>query len=213
MPKQLLLIAAILSAAGSAAAEEYEEGGKLYAVQGRKYVNGNEFMLAVGTAPMDAFYKGLTGTFSYTYHFDDLWAWEIVSATYSLNVDTALREKLQTEWGVEPTAFAQLNWLVDSNAIVKPFYGKFSVLNGSLIYTEMYFTAGLAVARYEGGESLLPGGPPSAIRYGPDVGVGLRFYLSRAFSLRFDVRDYFLMNGNDSGNELLIQAGLGLNIR
>src|SRR5690349_4534162 len=123
MPKQLLLIAVILAVAAPAAAEEYEEGGKLYAVQGRRYVDGNEFTLALGVAPMDAFYKGVTGTFAYTYHFDDLWGWEIVSGTYSLNVNTDLRKKLQTEWGVEPTDFAQLTWLVDSNAVFKPFYG------------------------------------------------------------------------------------------
>jgi outer membrane beta-barrel protein len=216
MPKQLLLIVAILAVAGTAAAEEYEEGGKLYAVQGRRYVDGNEFTLALGVAPMDAFYKGVTGTFAYTYHFDDLWAWEIVSGTYSLNVDTDLRKKLQTEWGVEPTEFPQLSWIVDSNAVLKPFYGKLSVLNDSLIYTELYFVAGAAVGRYEGGKqegNLLPSTATTSMRYGPDLGLGLRFYLSKSFSLRFDFRDYYLLNGNTSGNELLVQAGLGLNIR
>ena len=95
---KLLVPVAVLALAGTAMAEEIEEGGQLYAVQDRKYVSQHEFSLSLGMSPLDAFYKGYTGTFAYTFHFDDLWAWEILSGTYAIDVDTGLKKKLETEW-------------------------------------------------------------------------------------------------------------------
>lgn len=207
MRKSAVAAALVLCAAATpAGADELEEGGQLYAVQNRKYVASHEFMIGVGTVPMDAYYKGITGTASYTYHFDDLWAWEIVSASYSLNIQTDLREELQKNWGVKPTEFPELKYFGDSNLVLKPLYGKFAFLNDSLIYGELYLTAGPAVASYVN----------AGISVGPNLGAGLRFYLSEYFAIRFDIRDYFFMSPDDlsdNNNELFLQAALGLNIR
>jgi outer membrane beta-barrel protein len=195
------------SSALPAWAQDFEEGGKLYAVQNRKYLANHEFSLAVGVVPMDAFYKGVTGTFSYTYHFDDFWAWEIASATYSLNIETSLRRELQDNFGVRPTEFPELNFFVGSNLVIKPLYGKMVYLNDSLIYGELFITAGPTVAQYEN----------AGVFIGLNAGLGLRVYLSKSFSIRLDVRDYQFISASelfsDTNNELFIQAGVGLNIR
>lgn len=206
----ILATATLLATASQLAhAEEddLEEGGKLYSVQNRKYVLAHEFSLSVGTVPLDAFYKGLTASFAYTYHFTDLWAWEIVNATYSLNLDTGLREDLQNNYAVSPTEFPELQFFFDSNVVLKPLYGKGVFLNDALIYGELYFTLGPAVARYENTEGVF---------IGPNAGVGLRIYLSQLFALRIEVRDYFYFsssNPSDTKNELALNLGLGLNIR
>lgn len=201
-------IAGLLAVEGSALAQDFEEGGELYAVQNRKYIVSHAFDLGVGVLPMDAFYKGLTFSFSYTYHFDDMWAWEIVNASYSFAIETTLRQELEANFGVRPTQFPELNFFFNSNAVFKPLYGKMVWFNDSLIYGELYFTAGPAIARYEN----------AGVYVGVNFGGGLRIYLTRAFAVRLEVRDYQYFSAStplfaDSSNELFIQAGIGLNIR
>ncbi len=204
--KSALVAALILLAATPAVADELDEGGQLYAIQNRKHVVSHEFVLGLGTVPMDAYYKGVTGTFSYTYHFSDLIAWEIVQASYSLNVATDLREELESNWGVQPTEFPELKYFGDSNFVLKPLYGKFAFLNDSLVYGETFLVAGPALAQYTN----------AGIFVGANAGLGFRFYLSESFALRMEIRDYFFASPgalSDNNNELFLQASIGLNIR
>lgn len=202
-----VLSASLSIPSSPAVAQELEEGGKLYTIQNRKYVMAHEFSIGVGLVPLDAFYKGVTGTFAYTYHFSDLWAWEIVGATYSLNFDTSLRKELENNFNVRPTRFPELRFFFDSNLVLKPLYGKAVYLNETLIYGELFLEFGPAVARYEN---------TNGVFVGADLGIGLRLYLSKNFAMRFELRDYEFFapdNLKDNKNELFLQVGFGLNIR
>ncbi len=108
MKRGSLLLLPVLFLAAPAFADDFDEGGTLYAIQNRKYVLGHEFTLGAGTVPMDAFYKGLVGTFEYTYHFSDKWAWEIIGFSYSKNIWTSLRDDLEQNWKVEAIASSQV---------------------------------------------------------------------------------------------------------
>jgi outer membrane beta-barrel protein len=193
--------------AAPAAADEFDEGGTLYAIQPRKHALGHEFTLGVGTIPMDAYYKGLTGTFQYTYHFNDAWAWEIVSFTYSSNIWTSLRGDLEQNWKVKPVNIPEMQYFADSNLVWKPLYGKLAYANRSLIFGELYFTIGPAVAKYN---------TPGAY-IGGDAGAGFRVHLSQYFSARLDLRYYrfqqMQIKGSVGDDVLFLQLGLSLNIR
>lgn len=203
-------VAALVAALGApwlAQADELEEGGQLYAIQNRKHLVSHEFAIGVGTVPLDAFYKGVTFAGSYTFHFDDELAWEILGGAYSLNVKTSLREDLEQNFGVQPTEFPELRLLFNSNFVWKPLYGKMVFRNSSLLYAELFLTAGPAVASYVNVENLF---------IGLNAGLGARLYLSRAFAIRADVRWYEIVNTGDFGDfrgELLLQLGIGLNIQ
>ena len=155
--------------------------------------------------PLDAFYKGLTGTFSYTYHFNDSWAWEIVGFTYSSNFWTGLKDELEQQWKVKPVNIPELNYFGDSNLVWKPLYGKLASFNRALIYGEFFFTVGPAIAKYT---------TPGAY-LGGNVGIGFRVHLSKYFSTRLDVRYYRFQRLDrlgDNDDVLFIQLGLSLNI-
>lgn len=202
-----ILIGLTLCQTAWAEDDEYGQGGQLFAIQNRKHLVSHEFTLGVGTVPLDAFYKGLTGSFGYTYHFSDLWAWEVVQGTYSFNIDTDLKDQLLTDWGVEPTDFPELLYFVGSNVVFKPVYGKAALLNDGLIYGELFFTAGANVAEYENGGFFVGG----------NIGAGLRVYLSQYFAVRFEIRDYQFISAetlfSDTKNELFLQMALGLNLQ
>ncbi len=200
------LALALAAVATPVRAEDFDEGGRLYAVQNRKHVVAHGFDLALGVMPMDAFYKGFTAAFGYTYHFDDLFAWEIVRGGYSLALDTNLRDDLQSNFGVQPTEFPELRIFGRSNLVLKPLYGKLVLFNTQLMYIEGFMTIGPAVAEYKN----------AGVFVGGNLGGGIRIFLSRAFALRFDVTQYLLVDPSgleDVRNELHIEVGIGLNIR
>lgn len=200
----LALLAASLPAL-PAAADSLDEGGKLYAVQNKKHVVAHEFDFGVGVIPLDAFYKGVTTSLGYTYHFDDLWAWEAAHGTYSFNIDTSLRTDLERTFGVNPTEFGRLTFVGGTNVVIKPLYGKFVFLNDQLLYLELFTNAGPAVAIYEN----------RGVFIGGNLGVGARLFLSRFFSVRVDIRNYFLADPSGlegTQYELHLQAGISLNL-
>jgi len=145
----------------------------------------HEFTFAAGLVPLDAFYKGISGGAHYTLHLDEFFAWEMGGGTYSFNLDTGLKQQLEDNFAVRPEDIDQLLVFVDSNIMIKPVYGKYALFNRHLIYTELFFVAGGAVAYYD----------DASFRPGPDYGAGIRFFVTNWFSVRGDIRHYIFFNG------------------
>jgi outer membrane beta-barrel protein len=202
------LLASLFAADVAQAQYDDEEiGGYAVVIQNRKFNMGHEFTLQGGVLPLDAFYKGVTGTFRYTLHFNDFHAWEIAGGTYSFNIETDLRRQLREYFSVQPDAkgLEQIWGYVESNYIIKPVYGKLSLFNRWLIYNELYFAVGGAVGLWEG----------FSFRPGPGYGAGIRFFIFEWLSLRFDMRHYVLMNGipfvdQQAGIDNLLYLGSGV---
>jgi outer membrane beta-barrel protein len=197
----VLFCAAVLTPGRSAlGAGITDQGGELYSIERRDLMGSHELIATVGALPMDAFAKGLSLYGSYSYHFTHLWAWEIVGGLWSFNFDTGLEQELKDRFDVQPTELGQLRWILNSNVVVKPLYGKFTLTNDSLFSGEMFFVLGYAL-----------GGYTAAIPSGADVGVGFRLFMGRYFSMRFDIRDYMFFPGfNSLENNLYLSLGLSL---
>lgn len=175
---------AVLLASGSGWAAESEgdlDYGRVFTIQPRAFRMNQEFSAAVGFLPIDAFYKYFAIAGHYVIHFSDLWAWEAVHFAYSnyLSVDTGLRDEMYRNWQAQPTDTPKLLYLLDTNAVFKPFYGKLAVLDSSVIYHETYFLLGV------GAEKLATQWATAV-----DVGIGMRIFVNDRLSLRMEVRDY-----------------------
>lgn len=176
-----------------------------YAVQKRLFPLGLELNAGIGILPMNAFDKGFVGEGSLTWHLSSVWGWEIIQGGYVIaNVSTGLKKELLENFGVEPTQLTRANYLLSSNLVFKPFYGKIAGLNRSIHHIELYFPFGVAVARYSN---------PGAFRQGADLGLGLRWFLGRHTSLRVEARDYLLFQDFSNfslNNEILFSVGLSV---
>lgn len=182
----LLAVAASLGPRPALAAYDDEDvGGYAVVIQQRKFKLAHEFTLSAGVLPMNAYYKGAAGTFSYTLHFDDFQAWEIVGLSYSQNIETGLREEI-FKWRAEPESseFDALQVLGASNYVLKPAYAKLALFNNTIVYSELFFNFGGGVAKYV-----------SSWRPGVDYGLGVRFFVIEWFSIRLDMRHYLFLNG------------------
>jgi outer membrane beta-barrel protein len=180
-----VFLAFLVAAPALAQYDDEVGGGSAVVIQNRRFKMAHEFTLEGGTLPLDAFVKGVTLSGRYTLHFDDFSAWEIAGGTYSLNIDAGLKQQLIDRFGVQPQSFATLLLTVDSNYVMKPFYGKLALFNRTLIYAELFGVVGVT-ASYWSDDSWRPG---------PDVGVGARFFVTEWFSIRTDLRYAVLFGG------------------
>ncbi len=186
-------------AAGKGAGSE--KPGELYSIERRNVMGSHEIAFLVGTLPKDAFATGLTLQGSYTYHFSQLLAWEIVGGTYSFNLSTKLEDELQNRFTVKAERRGVLEAMVHSNFVFKPLYGKVALLNDTLLTTEIFLAVGPALGFFD----------DQSRPFGFDVGIGLRFFMGRYFSLRLDIRDYALLpNFTEVDNHIYLSVGLSL---
>jgi outer membrane beta-barrel protein len=185
---RFVVVAALALAAAQPSRAQYDDeegGGTAVVIQNRKFKMAHEFTIEGGTLPLDAFFKGVTLSGRYTLHFDDFSAWEIAAGTYSFNLDTGLKDQLINNFGVQAEALPTLLLVVDSNYVMKPFYGKLALFNRTLLYAELFLVGGATVTYWSDG----------SFRPGPDFGAGMRFFVTEWFSVRADIRHAVVFNG------------------
>lgn len=187
-PGLICLALVEICAVASPARAQYDDedgGGTAVVIQDRQFSMAHEFTLATGTYPLDAFKKGVALSGRYTLHFDEFNAWEIAGGAYSLNVDSGLADLLRGTFGVQAEALPELVVVADTNYVMKPLYGKFTLFNSVILYQEILLAGGLTVSYWSDG----------SFRPGPDVGAAIRFFVWDWLSVRFDLRHALVMNG------------------
>jgi outer membrane beta-barrel protein len=185
----LLLLLSLAPGLALAQAEALENPGTTSAVQDRLYQMNHELTFGLGVMPADAFYKGYYAGLSYTYHFSDTFAWQVGRGGYSYNVKTSLRRQLERDFGVAPTNTAfedEVEWMVGSDVLWSPFYGKTSILNSKVLHFEAFLLGGATVFKLnrDGG-----------FRPAANVGLGVRVFKSDNISFRLDVTNNVVFAG------------------
>ncbi len=172
--------------------EDVLDQGKVYAIQPRAYEMNHEFAISAAFMPLDAFFKSFAISGHYVLHFNNLWAWEAVHVAFSkyMSIDTGLKKQMMDDWDVSPTDTPKIDYILDTNLMLKPLYGKMAVLNRKVIFMETYFLLGIGSIRYE-----------TAFFPAADVGAGMRVFLTNTISLRAEVR-HFVAFGDGVDNVL-----------
>lgn len=210
MKKLLLLLSCLLPALAWADEDaDLENPGTVSAVQDRLFRMNHELTLGIGVLPIDAFYKGLTAEVGYTYHFSDSFAWQVGRAMYSYDVNTGLEDQLERDFHVKPTTHEQVQWMVGSDVMWSPFYGKTSFLNRSVSHFDAFFLLGGSLLKTTGGEA----DSASLNQFKPAVnlGIGARLYSSRRISYRLDLTDNVVISKDRIFNVATVQLGVALN--
>jgi len=165
-----------------------------HVIQNRKYQLDHEFAFSAGVLPVDPYFKSLIGTFGYTVHLSDNWAWEVGQFSYAYNVETSLMRKLTRTAEAAGTAVPLLpavRWIAATHLVLKPLYGKEAVFNTKVVHLEAFLQTGPDVI------SMTNSG--NKLDFGVDFGGGLRLWLSRSWSTRFDLSEMvYLHDANGS---------------
>lgn len=201
----LCLTAVLLPSQAFAEDTDPEEGYQSVVVQNRKFTVDHELTIGVGVLPLDAFKKGVTVGGGYTFHVNELYAWEVVNFQYSFGFETELNDDLAA-FDLKPTPFEVVKYYVSTNFVFKPVYWKGSVMNDSLLYGELMIILG-------GGYGWFT----QSSRPMAEYGVAMRFFLSDIFSLRVDGRHLMFISvdpdqGADVHHELWINLGVSISL-
>lgn len=206
MHRAILLLSLLAPAVVLAQAEELENPGTVSAVQERAYRLQHELSLSLGVLPLDAFSKGIFAQVGYTFHFSDVFAWQVGRGSYNYNAKTGLREQLERDFNVLPTnpAFNEIQFFIGSDLMWKPFYGKLSVVNKWVVHGEAYLLLGATVFRFT-----------DAFRPGVSLGAGARVFITKFASARLDVCENVVLpsgaGAKTFSNVMTITLGLGIN--
>ncbi len=168
-------------------------------VQQRKFDMTHEIGVQLGFLPLDAFQKGFTLSADYTFHFDELIAWEVAKFMYSFPMETELNDDLGA-FGLQPTPFEVVQYVLTTNFVFKPLYFKGALLNSAMIYGEILLVLG-------GGYGWFTRSGRPAL----DLGVALRLFASELFSFRLDTR-YLMFFAEDAGGGADVHSELWIGL-
>lgn len=194
MQSRSLFVAVFLFAVALPVAAQ--NAGNYVVIQQRKFRLAHELVAGATFEPQDAFSKGLAAQLGYVWHLSDSWAWEVARAGYLTRFDTGLKDQLDEQFGVAPTRFENLRYFAGSALVYKPLYGKLAFRNASVVHVETFASIGANVGRFD-----------TTVAVGPELGVGLRVFLSPAISLRLEVRDALYVT-RDLTNVIFLSSGL-----
>jgi outer membrane beta-barrel protein len=197
--KKLLLLLVCSSSGAALAQSELENPGSVSAVQERTFKMAHELDLSLGMLPLDAFYKQIYGQVAYVYHFTDWLAWQVGRGAYGYNFSTGLRQQLERDFAVLPSSFEQVQWHVGSDIMFKPFYGKAAWLNRAVLHFEVYVLGGATLFKFD-----------RALNPAVNVGGGVRFFINKYVSWRFDVTNNIVIRDKPF-SILSVQLLLGIN--
>ena len=184
------------------------------AIQNRLFSMNHEVDLSVGSLPADPYYKGYTLGLGYTWHFHDAFAWEILRAAYSANVNTHLKEEVLRVTGgsgQDAAGFSEISVMGSTRVVFKPLYGKQSILNSATLHLEAFLSLGADVLYVEG----VPGRrgiPRDRVLFGFDFGGGVRVFANHLLSLRVDVNEVIFFPPTGVRQSLQLRLGLAFNI-
>jgi outer membrane beta-barrel protein len=207
----VFLAAMALLAGNGARAGYYDDLGKTYAIQQRKYNLQHEITPSFGFLPLDAFEKYITFGGSYIYHLNDFFGLQLVNFHYAVGFNTGLKDDLVNNFGVSVNAFDELRYYATVAALFKPFYGKMISFNKAIVHGDVGLTTGGGMVNFKeavsGGTSL-----KSKYRFCIDLGAIGRVFLTRTLSLRLDIRNYIYFKGTNVGDILDLGLGLAFNL-
>lgn len=191
-----LILAAVISSASARADDDELESGRVVAVEDRPFRLVHEFTVTAGVLPLDALYTGFSLGGSYTLHLTDIWAWEAIGFHYSANINSSLSGTLADRWDVQPTSNPEVEYMINTHAVLTPLHGKFSIFNDNIIQASTYIALGGGLARFtDGFRPQISGGP------------GLRFFFGQVVSTRLDLRGSIVPNPPE-GVDFLLQISL-----
>ncbi len=122
------------------------------------------------------------------FYFNDFWGVELSGAAITAS-DNAEKEALGNlrypsksdptkEVGIEPE-INQIHSSFDLAAIFVPIYGKVSLLSKAILYSDLFFTAGVGLSQTDQGGKVAF-----------TTGIGQHYFVTKSWSIRLDFKNY-----------------------
>ncbi len=209
MKSRSLLAALLLLVLAPAAWPAEGDPERVYAIQERRFARFHELALPVGFIPDDDFHHAYPVGLSYTFHFNENLAWEVLRGQWVFNQEKDLRQDLEGDFGVTPEHFDQIQFNLHSSFVLKPSYGKDALWNRWIVNHETFALAGVGITGYE--REFSDGATETETALSLSFGLGRKYFVNENFCVNLEVRD--LVNFKDAGVENNVYLGVSLGFR
>lgn len=203
----MILTTALVLLSSNLSAQEQIKDESVSVIQNRIYDRFHEIDLVLGYVPDDDFYQAFPLGLSYTYHFNETIAWEVLRAQAVINLDRDLKDTLREDYGVAPTEFDEITSMLHSNFVFKPTYGKDAVLNSGIINHETYMLAGAGIFNYQ--RSYSDGSSSAETAGSLSLGIGRKYFINETYSLNLELRDCVTFKGSGTENNIYLGISIG----
>ena len=173
----------LLGSAANAQSEDEELPGTTQAIQERAYEMTFELAAGGGLLPVDVYTKQASAFGLVAIHFSNALGFQARGGK-AFSWSSGLRQQLERDFQVLPSAFPAIDWFAGGQLLFKPFYGKSSIANRFVLSFEAYLALGASVFKYL-----------RDFRPGIDVGGGIRLFQNQVLSYRLEVMDTIILTG------------------
>ena len=120
-----------------------------------------------------------------TYYLNEMWGWEIISASFTSTKERAeieaLKKFTEEKFGVAVTAdIRKPKHFFTSNILWSPVYGKFSLLESRFIYYDTYFLIGGGIVRLN-----------AETKPVFNIGFGQKYFITKGWATKIDLKQYY----------------------
>lgn len=197
----------LITSAKTGDCAESKDDAQVNAIQNRVFHRNHEIDLSFGYIPNDDFYHVFPVGIGYIYNFSNYLSWEVAKGEYLLTQEKDLKKDLENEFGVTPSAFVEPQYMISSNLLIKPFYGKKAFFNRGIINQESYILLGGGLISSE--RQFSYGEPESETAYSVNVGIGTKYFLGKNLCINLELRDMIQIKDSNTENRIYLGIGLG----
>ncbi|NRB41941.1 MAG: outer membrane beta-barrel domain-containing protein [Pseudomonadales bacterium] len=186
-----------------------EDAIQVQAVQEKIFHKHHELSIVAGYIPDDDFFALYPAGVNYIYHFNDVWAWEVIRAQTVSAKNRDIQDNLKFNFDIDISEFDQLTGLIESALLLKPSYGKDAIFNRWVVNHETYISIGGGLAQYRRNFSFGESEDKTAAMM--SLGIGRKYFLTENIALSFELRDLIIFKEDKTENNLYL--GLGFSFR
>lgn len=186
-----------------------DPANKVLVLQDRAFTKAGRFEVGVNAGVMAAnpFYTSYAYGAHTAFHFTEYWGIDAYFEKFinSFSVDgEQVKEYLDNSGFSSRKEFQAPKWYGGVSAIWSPIYGKFAFFRRSIIHFDFFAVMGISFLAVE--SSVKDRGGRDQTNPGSLLGVGMRVFLNKHWSMRFDVknniyRSYFAPNNKNGTGE------------
>jgi len=208
---KVLLLLALMGVLPHALGEDRNDDNKpeVTIIQERLFDKKREVGIELGYIPDDNFYEVYPLTVSFTHHFNERYAWEVIRASQMITKDRDIKADLEDNFGVTPSTFDEFNNHIETSFVIKPTYGKDSLWNKRVINHEGYISFGAGIATFE--KQVSYGNQEKQSAMTASIAIGRKYFISKSFNISLTFKDMLVFK--ELNTENYIYLGVGLNYR
>jgi len=195
----------VLGPVTDAICQEPDQEERVDAIQNRIYQRSHEIGLTGGYIPDDTFFEAFPVGAYYMFTFNEHLAWEVARAQWVFTSEKDVKQDLEDQFGVQPSEFSEPKYLLHSNIVFTPFYGKDALFNRKIINHQIFFTLGGGVAHFDNETGFAQTSSETVPSL--SLGAGIKFFLTENWAANLDLRNYTNFRKNNTENRMYFGIG------